>query len=546
MVNTNYYIENKMFPPKPVRNVQQWYQSTCSEPGKKETQKSPIQNQNKRYPSTNPNTPQPSHKKYISPEGKQLLKKKVEEVVTYNSLKIKPPVGLDYKQIGEESYLSKRDKRARCYICKRRGHVYWRCTNRGKGIREEDNSKAMECTPTATPSITEGFKYEPEQVHLDVDFMVKGSDKGNWDRIWYVSSAYKKHMCPMKQLFRRMIRRFKVEGTEEKERKFIVSYGVGEVNVETEEGDLVISNVIFTPEVTLNVLSLDQLEEQGYVVSYERNRCIVRYMFDGKEQDHMQENFTQEEDENTISEKHNQFLNEYFKSLDVNEECSLIKSMEDLEIKEQASYDYIDKEYISMNGTLYHMKVNTFPRFIAFLDLIKIDKIVYANWDVLKEKFIYLLEWFYLVYMKQEMLGRLPPTIGAVKIDLLGLYKFVDALGGYMNITLNNKWAQVTNILGLASEYHEAVKGMYREYIGLVKVYYEEAKRMEHQEPGDMAEIRPWVDAMEADIEEGLEGTPRKRSKTARKDTVMQDVNKKDESMEDGTSSSNDDFVVIV
>ncbi|GKC97390.1 ribonuclease H-like domain, reverse transcriptase, RNA-dependent DNA polymerase [Tanacetum coccineum] len=58
---------------------------------------------------------------------------------------------------------------------------------------------------------------------------------------------------------------FWVEGTEEKEKKFLISYGVGEAFVETNEGRITIANVLFTPEVTLNILSMDQLEEQGYM-----------------------------------------------------------------------------------------------------------------------------------------------------------------------------------------------------------------------------------------------------------------------------------------
>ena len=168
--------------------------------------------------------------------------------------------------------------------------------------------------------------------------------------------------------------------------------------------------------------------------------CRVKYMFDNMEEEIVQDNTTQEEDEQTITESHNRFLDEYFKSLDLNEDCSLIKGMEDLKMNEQDGYDYVDNEYISMNGTLYFMKVNTFQRFIVFLDLLKIDKLVYGNWDVLKHKFMEILEWFYMVHLKQEVLGKLPPVVGVIKIDLLGLYKFVDALGGYMDVTFT--WSE--------------------------------------------------------------------------------------------------------
>ncbi|GJW44932.1 putative F-box-like domain superfamily protein [Tanacetum coccineum] len=79
------------------------------------------------------------------------------------------------------------------------------------------------------------------------------------------------------------------------------------------------------------------------------------------------------------------------------------------------------------------------------------------------------------------------PVIGVIRIDLLGLYKFVDAMGGYMNVTFNDEWDQVANILGLASKHHETVKEVYKEYIGMMKVYYEEAKRSRQGKPEDVA-----------------------------------------------------------
>ena len=174
MVNTNYLIENNLLRTKPVTRYQQWYQSPRSDPWGKQLQREPKYTQNKYHSQTHliPNIPQrPKHTKHISPEGKQLLKKKVEEVVSFNSLKTtKPPENKNHKQLGEDTSTSRRDKRACCYICKKRGHVYWKCTN--KGIEEEKGTSVMDHKTTTTPSVNETFKYEPERVHVDVDFMV--------------------------------------------------------------------------------------------------------------------------------------------------------------------------------------------------------------------------------------------------------------------------------------------------------------------------------------------------------------------------------------
>nr|GEV18586.1 bulb-type lectin domain-containing protein [Tanacetum cinerariifolium] len=62
------------------------------------------------------------------------------------------------------------------------------------------------------------------------------------------------------------------------------------------------------------------------------------------------------EDSTSMVESHNKFLEEYFESIDPTVECSLIKGMEDLKMEKEDVQDYIDDEYLSMNGTLYAMK----------------------------------------------------------------------------------------------------------------------------------------------------------------------------------------------
>ena len=135
MVYTKRFIECNWLRHKPVTRYQQWYQSACFDPWRSQLHRNSQYAPNKFYlqRQTDPNTSNlPRHKKYISPEAKHMLKKKVEEVVSYNSSKLKHLIGSSYKQIGEPNDLSKKDKRARCYICKKRGHVFWKCTDKGK------------------------------------------------------------------------------------------------------------------------------------------------------------------------------------------------------------------------------------------------------------------------------------------------------------------------------------------------------------------------------------------------------------------------------
>ena len=58
-----------------------------------------------------------------------------------------------------------------------------------------------------------------------------------------------------------------------------------------------------------------------------------------------------------------------------------MKGLEDLTWDKDDTQDYIDDEYISWNGTLYALKVNSFNRFMSFRNLVKKDALVFKNWQ---------------------------------------------------------------------------------------------------------------------------------------------------------------------
>nr|GEY98738.1 serine/threonine/dual specificity protein kinase, catalytic domain-containing protein [Tanacetum cinerariifolium] len=95
-----------------------------------------------------------------------------------------------------------------------------------------------------------------------------------------------------------------------------------------------------------------------YVVSYERNKCGLRYMFDDEERmvDAQGDSEMIYENSESMIAKHNQFLDEYFQSIDAGEECLLIKGIEELKMDKEKDQDYIDDDYLSMNGTFYAIK----------------------------------------------------------------------------------------------------------------------------------------------------------------------------------------------
>ncbi|GJW31144.1 ARID DNA-binding domain-containing protein [Tanacetum coccineum] len=390
----------------------------------------------------------------------------------------------------------------------------------------EDQTKTRK--PTVN-QVDEKLKY-PERVHVITDYMVEGTDFANWDNIWYVSSVYKQHMCPTKSLFKRLKYRFRMEGTEESEKKFIFSYGIGEATVETKDRKMVIPYVLYTPKTTLNILSIDQLEDQGYVVKYGHNKCSITYMFDDnsgdirtKESQNHEEITNKDEEDHVHKEtesmvaKHNKYLEAYFDSIDPKEECSLIKGLEELKWDKNEVHDYLDEDYISMNGTLYAIKVNSFPRYV---------------------------------------LRILPPVIGDVEIDLLGLYKMIDSMGGYLSVTLENKWKEVVVIHGLTEAHKDELKSCYKRTIEMVKCYYdttmkpwfrEEPVKTKMVEDGrDYAkkENPRGCDGLEVGIRNTCQGN-KTRFGVNLEDNKTTTVNNEADQEDSASTSGSNDFIVI-
>ncbi|GJZ58918.1 hypothetical protein Tco_0614734 [Tanacetum coccineum] len=156
------------------------------------------------------------------------------------------------------------------------------------------------------PTITEDSLKYPERVHVTTDYLVEGSDKGNWNNIWYVSSVYKRHMSPMKHLFTKDVTRLMVEGIisilHSSYQRLIHKTPIHymhrtEFSLLSRSHFLITTNLKKRKKNFIISYGVDQLEEQGYMVSYGDNNCRIKYMFDNMEEAVEQETTIEEEDE---------------------------------------------------------------------------------------------------------------------------------------------------------------------------------------------------------------------------------------------------------
>ncbi|GKA39103.1 hypothetical protein Tco_0731654 [Tanacetum coccineum] len=134
--------------------------------------------------------------------------------------------------------------------------------------------------------------------------------------------------------------------------KLLFTYGIGEVVIKDGGQGYLIPGVHYAPEVTLNILSMDVLEKQGFEITYENNRCSLGYMFNNTKNQNL--------DKDRMRTMHNKYLEDYFESLAKKDTSS-------------------EEDLIQIKGRTYSTKVGTFNEYVAFLNLIKQDEIEFGT-----------------------------------------------------------------------------------------------------------------------------------------------------------------------
>ncbi|GJV44436.1 ARID DNA-binding domain-containing protein [Tanacetum coccineum] len=250
----------------------------------------------------------------ISRDCKEMLKKKLEEIVLHNNT-ISPPHS---SNISENKY-----KRYKCFGCFQRGHILKFCPannkSNGKNADKDSSENTKESEEDVKPANPTVVLRYPESIHFSTTYMIKGTDHGTWDDIWYISNHTDKHLCYKQDFFCNIKEAFTVNKLEN-QKKFLFTYGIGEVIIEDGGQGCLVPGVYYAPEVTLNILSMDLLEKQGFEIIYEHNRCSLVYMFNNSKKERL--------DEDRLRTRQNQYLEEYFESLankDVSMEEDLIR-----------------------------------------------------------------------------------------------------------------------------------------------------------------------------------------------------------------------------
>nr|GEV65303.1 ARID DNA-binding domain-containing protein [Tanacetum cinerariifolium] len=381
--------------------------------------------------------------KQIPKDCKEILKKKIEEIMLYNST-ISHPHSNNNSQ--------NKYKRYKCFHCKQRGHILKTCPLNDKNkdkVTEINTSEAAkepkEFIKPTKPTVM--LKY-PKCIHFQTKGILKGADQGHWDDFWYLSNNTDKNLCYKLNSFCN-IKEYSMVDKLDDQRKFLFTYGMGEVVIKNDGQGYLIPRVHYAPEVTLNIISIDLLEKQGFQILYEDDRYKLEYMFKNQKGQNL--------DKDNLRQMQNNFLEKYFESLD----SENIGMEEDL---------------IKIKGNIYSTKVQTFNEYMGFLNLIKQDEVVSQECDRFRQKFDRVVKWFYNHYLDKSLHGPIPPIINGVQVHLFDLYKLVEGLGGYLSVNFGQEFGTIGEILRLSKQDGEEIKKCYVKYLDVFTSYYKTAR----------------------------------------------------------------------
>lgn len=142
---------------------------------------------------------------------------------------------------------------ARCYNCKKFGHVKANCRNQASYVEEESQESKLFMAHLYTNKVSHDA--------------------------WFVDSGCSNHMTGNRLLFKELDESQKLQVRLGDNKQMQVE-GRGIVTVETSNGKVkLLSDVFFVPNLAHNLLSVGQLMDGGYAIVFDNGACVIKDKF---------------------------------------------------------------------------------------------------------------------------------------------------------------------------------------------------------------------------------------------------------------------------
>lgn len=248
--------------------------------------------------------------------------------------------------------------------------------------------------------------------------MVAGTDYGDWNRIWYVSESLPKHIATTRYVFTQ----FKAKACLDLDfNRNIFSQGIGDVMVTTKNQRYLIRSVTHTPNIGKNILSLKQLEAQGYEVDFKDHKCFIKQIFSSispkkSVKDYTKGNFTKEHLENLQRYVALNMTRRVMKDY-VGKYCDLVENSKNKGFINDTNLKQEEVIPVDLKGV------------VGLMDLVLDNQLATQENIFFNKTFDDMTLWFYKENIKSPHQKKIPPTIGPKQVCLLGLFKTLKELG---------------------------------------------------------------------------------------------------------------------
>ncbi|KAK9133356.1 hypothetical protein Scep_012884 [Stephania cephalantha] len=162
-----------------------------------------------------------------------------------------------------------------CHHCGKKGHPPYKCWQRPDAKCTKCDKLGHEAVICKSESQNNEVEtkvvdlYDEDRIFVASCDLIEDSNKS-----WLIDSGCTNHMCHDKNLFRDL-KPIEVKKVRIGNGGHILAKGKGTVAITTSSGTKLISDVLYIPDIDQNLLSVGQLIEKGYKVSFEDLHCAI-------------------------------------------------------------------------------------------------------------------------------------------------------------------------------------------------------------------------------------------------------------------------------